>query len=72
MVAIEIATTPLLMTVIAVTTVFAIRDCAKESDSVLLQAIAVLAASLVGAFAIKLSNCKDGSSSRTSRSSAGS
>jgi len=70
MVAIEIATTPLLTTVIAVATVFAIRDCAKESDSVLLKAIAVLTASLVGAFAIKLSN-KDGSSSR-SRSSAGS
>lgn len=68
---IAIATTPLLTTVIAVATVFAIRDCAKESDSVLLQAIAVLAASLVGAFAIKLSNCKDGSGSSSSGSSGG-
>ena len=71
MVAIEIATTPLLMTVIAVTTVFAIRDCAKESDSILLKAIAVLAASLVGAFAIKLSNCKDDSGGSPSISPAG-
>ena len=62
---IEIATTPLLTTVIAVATVFAIRDCAKESHSVVLKSIAVLAASLVGAFAIKLSN-KDGDISRDS------
>ena len=69
--AIEITTTPLLATVIAVAKVFAIRDCAKGSDFVLKAiATAVLAASLVGAFAIKLSN-KDGSSS-CSRSSAGS
>ena len=71
MVVFEIATTPPLTTVIAVATVFAIRDCAKESGSVLLKAIAVLAASLVGAFTIKLSN-KDGSSSRSSRPSTGS
>ena len=71
MVAIEIAPTPLRTTVIAIATVFAIIDCAKESYCVLLKASAVLAASLVGAFAINLPN-KDGSSSCSSRSSAGS
>ena len=66
---IEIATAPLLTTIIAVATTFVIRDCAKESHSVALKSIAVIAASLVGAYAIRLSN-KDGTATRTSRPTA--
>ena len=66
---IEIATAPLLTTIIAVATTFVIRDCAKESHSVVLKSIAVIAASFVGAYAIKLSN-KDGTAARTSRPTA--
>ena len=68
---VEIATGPLLTAFTAVSTVLAIRDCATESDSVTLKITAIVAASLVGAFALKLLN-KDGSSGRSSRPSTGS
>ncbi len=66
---IKIATAPLLTTIIAVATTFVMRDCMKESQSVVLKSIAVIAASLVGAYAIRLSN-KDGTATRTSRPTA--